>query len=257
LRGWHNESYRHSLASRGIMTNPIFTRMNQDPEWQNKNNITVSSESDFEDKDIDLEKEIEITKRVRDNWVEMWKSGDPDLEWFKSTIEKEKVDYYMNQIEPPEINIMLHVSHEKFGEGRGYPGCIHVYWLPYTYIHRENILDELYGGTPFGNNTQLLAHEISHSFGSMTEYGDYWNEIVGIRTALDFGLVDQMLINEIEDYMMMAEKNKNTNRFKQGYHGLRYLYRTFGKDIMDKILVRSVGEENRVKKIKGILGVGG
>ena len=161
----------------------------------------------------------------------------------------------MDEVEPPEINIMLHATHENFGEGRGYPSSIHVYWLPYTYIHRQDILDEMYGGTSFGDNAQLLTHEISHAYGSMTEYGDYWNEMVGIKTLLDFGMIDQLLVNEMEDYLMMTEKGGNTKRFKQGYHGLRYLYRTFGTGVMNRILVRAVGNGNRVKKVEKILGV--
>lgn len=254
---WFQESMRHSLAARGVKTNSTFIQMNQDPRWQNKNKITVSAENDFDDKDMDLKKEIQIAKTARDNWIEMWKSNDPDLEWFKNTIERKKVDYYMNEVESPEINIMLHVSHDKFGEGRGYPSSIHVYWLPYTYIGRQDILDEIYGGTSFGDNAQLLAHEISHSFGSMTEYGDYWNEIVGIRTSLDFGLADQLLLNELENYVIMTKKDKSTGKFKRGYHGLRYLYRTFGEDVIDGILLRSVGNMNNVSKTKKLLGVGG
>jgi len=230
--------------------------MNQDPKWQDKNKITVSSESDFDDEDMDLKKEIQIAKAVRDNWIKMWKSNDLDLDWFKNTIERKKVDYYIDEVGPPEINIMLHATHENYGEGRGYPSSIHVYWLPYTYVGRKDILDEIYGGNSFGNNTQLLAHEISHAYGSMTEYGDYWNEIVGIKTALDFGLVDQLLVNEMERYLIMVEEKNNTGKFDQGYHGLRYLYKTFGTNDVDKILIRSVGDEDRVKSIKKILEVG-
>ena len=72
---WFREPMRHSLASRGIMTNPMFTRMNQDPEWQDKNKITISAESDFDDKEMDMEKEVRIAGKTRDNWIEMWKSN--------------------------------------------------------------------------------------------------------------------------------------------------------------------------------------
>jgi hypothetical protein len=259
-RGWFNESYRHSLAARGIPTRSdlrgktleeqhgLLRRMwgerpffDSNSGWWEEGNYGIGGLGNFEPGEFDLDFELELAEDTRDTWIKLWKQRDPDLNILKHTIDKSNVDYYIDEY--PHMNIIFHKDRDYYGRGVGGHGGGKVFWFPYTYQDAEGVMYEF---PSFGtDNIRVLAHELSHAFGSHTEFTDDWNDMVAYVVHIEHGTINRDMLDSLDTKsvtVIFHRDDKRKSRYvRNAIATMRYLYRTYGEDVMDAIL--SMGRE--------------
>jgi len=141
------------------------------------------------------------------------------------------VDNYIDN--DPTLIIVFTNEHYDYGEGLGNLGWGKANWLPYTHGDRGQIENGMMQGC---DNTFLLAHEISHSYGSKVEKLDAWNSIVGIKTLMEMNMPTLMSSNILKAYADEVSTVECDSYYQEAYHSLRYLNRTFGKDRVMKFM---------------------
>ena len=238
MRGWHREPYRHSLAARGIKTHPSMERsIKRDPAFWAEKEYWLMTQRDFDDVDLDFE--IGLIEATRDTWVRLWKQRDRDLNVLKHSIDKQTVDSYIDQY--PHMNIVFHSDPDYYCVGSGGIGGGKVFWLPYTHVEGEKVLGKF---PDLGcDNVRVLAHELSHAFGSHTEFVDDWNDLVAYVVHIEHGSINPAMLNEIDKMgttVIFHRDDKRKYRYvRNAIASMRYLYKTYGDEFMDQVLLTS------------------
>ena len=240
MKGWHREPYRHSLAARGIKTHPaIISGLEHDPAWWAERKYWLMSQRDFDDVDVGFE--IELIESTRDTWIRLWNQRDRDLNILRHSIDKQNVDRNIHRY--PGMNVIFHSDPDYHGRGVGGPGIARSFWIPYTYMEGEKFIGVI--PNVHLDNIALLAHEISHAFGSHTEFGDYWNNLVAYVVHIEHGTINPEILSGLDEvgsrvavYGMGDAKRKDMTT-RNSFAILRYLYKTYGEDYMDQLMLMS------------------
>jgi len=237
-RGWHCEPYRHSLAARGIKTHPMMERsIKRDPAFWAEKEYWLMTQRDFDDVDLDFE--IELIEATRDTWVRLWKQRDRDLNILKHSIDKQLVDRYIDQY--PSMNIVFHADRDYYCVGSGDIGGGKVFWLPYTHVEGEKVIGEF--PSLDCDNVRVLAHELSHAFGSHTELVDDWNDLVAYVVHIEHGSINPGMLNELDTMGTRVIWHRHDKRkakyVRNAIASMRYLYKTYGDEFMDQVLLMS------------------
>lgn len=260
MKGWFHEPYRHALAARGIPTktdlygksleeqNILLRQMWGDRPhfehiygWSEEGYYGIGGLGRFEPGEFDLDFELELAEATREVWIRLWKQRDPDLNVLKHTIDKTYVDHHIGEY--PSMNIIFHKDHEYYGRGVGDLGGGKVFWFPYTHQDAEEVM---YDWPSFGvDNVRVLSHELSHAFGSHTEFIDDWNDLVAYVVHIEHGTINRDMLDDMDTKITQVIFHRDDKRkaryVRSAIATMRYLYKTYGEEAIDTII--SMGRE--------------
>ena len=256
MKGWYREPYRHALAARGIPTKAdlhgktleeqhlLLRQMWGDRPffdhnfgWYDEGHYGIGGLGNFEPGEFDLDFELELAEATRDTWIRLWKQRDPDLNVLRHTIDKTHVDWHIDEY--PSMNIIFHKERDYYGRGVGGIGGGKVFWFPYTYQETEGVMYDFPSlGT---DNVRVLAHELSHAFGSHTEFVDDWNDLVAYIVHIEHGTINRDILDDLDTKSVTVlwhrDDKRKSRHVRNAIATLRYLYKTYGEEAMDTILL--------------------
>jgi hypothetical protein len=152
------------------------------------------------------------------------------------------------------MNIVFHHSESHYGVGSASIGGGKVFWLPYSYPDRERL--EVLSSLGV-DNAFILSHELSHAYGSNTEFVDTWNDLVALKTLMEIGINTKTIDYSLSTYALAIIYNRNRKqkdrRYLEAFHMMRYLYRTFGEKAMSGYMLGAMRHPEDVQDFNNLV----